>query len=42
MIQDFNNNIANIKNISLEEKKIREESLNSFLKEGFPNKKKLF
>ena len=36
MIQDFE---TNIKNISLEEKKYREKSLNLFEMEGFPNKK---
>jgi Fe-S cluster assembly protein SufD len=39
MIQDFETSIKNIKNISLEEKKSREESLNLFHKEGFPSKK---
>jgi Fe-S cluster assembly protein SufD len=39
MIQDFENTIDNIKNISLEEKKLRKESLNLFAKEGFPNKR---
>ena len=32
-------NIEKIKNISLEEKKSRKESLNIFNKEGFPNKR---
>ena len=37
MIQNFN--ISNIKGISLEEKKLREESLRLFEKSGFPNKR---
>ena len=39
MIQDFINNIRDNKNFSSEEKKRREESLNLFIKEGFPSKK---
>ena len=39
MIQDFINNIRDNKNFSSEEKKKREESLNLFIKEGFPSKK---
>ena len=37
MIQNFN--ISNIKGISLQEKKLREESLRLFEKSGFPNKR---
>ena len=39
MIQDFENTIDDIKNISLEEKKLRKESFNFFAKDGFPNKR---
>ena len=39
MMQNFDFNINNIKNISLEEKKLREESLELFNKSGFPNKR---
>ncbi len=39
MILDFELNSDIIKNISLEEKKFREESLKLFNKKGFPNKR---
>jgi Fe-S cluster assembly protein SufD len=39
MIENLELNINKFKNISLNEKKIREENFNLFIKEGFPNKR---